>query len=548
MQTMELAKKVQHRQLMLKVSHGLSDADLDDLKYMCGDIVGEAALEDVKSAVDLFTLLQYHGYLGPSCYNFLSKGLSSIGRNDLASMLPEEDVLVESYAGHCAGLPRSDCMLQHRMMLVAVADRMRREDIIKLLFVASGKVKVHDAGARVTDDAIGALQVLAGLEESSLLCCSGYSNLCDLLQQIGRSDLADLVVGFPRSVPKGFSMPSQALGLMIEVLRNKRKVYVYHQEKLGQMKEGNLEVIEEVHSVLLRICKQGLSARNPDNSCKTSTVKSLQHAFNSQYQFLQCIFSESSDGPLKHMESFDFVNDAFGRAGNHKTVESHACPVAESAHQTRRFILEISCEIVGKEKATKVHQLNEKIENGINICSGYGKHVSSLLSSMASLLSSASEKDIASEGYRTELMNIFLRHKNYLMGTFPLLAPHIQSIECLEDLSKIPLTELTQLITSPANLDSTLKGLVPMVTVPSYAILLNLLCSSCGYVNSKEVLQNLVDYLHLPGHIAGAKEFVEKCAAALYNHVANFRQGIMDLDELCAPLITQLINPNRKLL
>lgn len=531
--------KLQHRQLMLKVSHDLSDADLGDLKYMCGDIIGEAALEEVKSAIGLFTLLECHGYLGPSCYNFLSKGLSSIGRNDLASMLPGEDKLMESYAGECAGPPRSDCMLKHRMMLVAVADRMRRGDIVKLMFVASGKVKVHDTSARVTDDAIGALQVLAGLEESSLLCCSGnYSNLCDLLQQIGRSDLADLVAGFPRSVRQGFTMQSQALGLMIEVLRNKRRVYIFHQEKLCQMKDGKHEVIRDIHSMLLGICEKGLCA-NPEIGCTASTVKSLQRAFNSQYQFLQCILSESR--PLKHMESFDFITDAFGRVGNHKTMESHTCPVADSAHQTRRFILEISCEIVGKEKATKVHQLNEKIENGINICSGYGRHISSFLSCLASLLSLLSERKIADDSYRTELMNIFLTHKNYLMGTFPMLAPRIRSIECLEEFSKISQTELLQLTTLPADL----KGVVPMVTVPSYAILLNLLCSSSGYVDSEEVLQNLVDYLHLPGHVAGAKEFVERCAAALYNHVASFRQGIMDLDELCAPLITELINPSR---
>ena len=439
-----LARKIEHRQLMLKVSHDLSEADFDDLKYLCGDIIAKP-LEAVTCATRLFELLQYHGQLGPGCYNFLGKALSSIGRKDLASLLPQDEKLIEYYKFD--GFPMSsECKLKHRMALVAVADRLRKEDIIKLLFVTSGKVKVREKSAEVTDDAIGALQVLAGLEESSLLCCSSYSNLCDLLQQIGRRDLADLVMGFPSGVPQAFTMHNQAFALMIEVLRNKRKSYLFHLEKLSQMKDGNHKIVQEIHSMLLSICEQHLSSRNPESSCTSSAVRSLQHAFDSQYQFLQCILAEHSDGrPLKHMESFNFVNDAFGRIIDHKNMETLVCPLADSAHQTRRFILEVSCEVIGKEKVTKVHQLNEKIEKGINICSGYGRHISSLLSCLAGLLSSVAEKRVTIDNYQMDLMDIFKRHKNYLMGTFPKLAPRIQSVECLDDLSKISQTELLQI-------------------------------------------------------------------------------------------------------
>ena len=531
-----LARKMEHKELMLKVSHDLSKADFNDLKYWCDDIIAEAALEKVTCATRLFTLLQYHGLLGPGCYNFMSKALSSIGRKDLASLLPQDEKLIEYYKFD--GLS-SECVLKHRLALVAVAKRLRKEDIHNLLFVTSGKVK----SAEVTDDAISSLQVLAGLEESSLLCCF---NLCDLLQQIGRRDLADLVTGFPSGVPQAFTMHNQAFALMLEVLRNKRKLYLFHLQKLSQMKDGNHKIVQEIHSMLLSICEQHLSSRNPESSCTSSAVKSLQHAFDSQYQFLQCILVEHSDGrPLKHMEIFNFVNDAFGRIIDHKNMETLVCPLADSAHQTRMFILEVSCEVIGKEKVTKVHQLNEKIEKGINICSGYARHVSSVLSCLAGLLSSVAEKRVTIDSYQMDLMDIFKRNKNYLMGTFPKLAPRIQSVERLDDLSKISQTELSQLTT---NLDDTLMGLVTMVAVPCYTILLNLLCSSHGQANANEVLQNLVDYLRLPSHIAGAKEFVERCATALDNHVASFQHDIIELDELCAPLITELINPSKHLL
>lgn len=536
-----LARKIQHRQLMLKIGQKLGDADLGDLKYLCEDIVGESALGEVNSCTDLFTLLQYHGHLGPGSYNFMSRGLISIGRHDLALMLPESE---ESFTIECSGdaLPsKSDCELKHRMMLVAVADRMRREDIVKLLYVTSGRVRVADNGVKVTGDAIGALQVLAGLEESNLLCCSSYSVLCDLLQQIGRSDLADLIIGFPRNIPQGFTVKNQTLGLMMEVLRSRRKDYIFHRERLGRIMDGNNEVMRAIHSLVLGVCVNSLETRCAPTSTH-STMRLIQSAFESQHRFLQCTVSNSDCKYMEHKASVNFVNNTFDSVSDHKTVESHICPVADSAHQTRKFILEISCEIIGKEKATKVHQLNDRIENGINICSGYAKHVSCLLSSLAGLLSSASKKQINIDCYEKQLMEILVRHRNYLIGTFPSLAPHIQS-GSLDDLSKISQAELSTL-----PLNNPFSGLVAMVSVPSYAILLNLLSSLNGHVNSEEVLGNLVDYVRLSSHFSGILEFVPKCATALSSHIACFRQDIIELDDLCAPLITELINPCREVL
>lgn len=536
-----LARKIQHRQLMLKVSQRLGEADLGDLKYLCADIVGESALGDVKTPTDLCTLLQYHGHLGPGTYDFLSRALSSIGRDDLASMLPESE---ESTFECCAALPtKNDCELKHRMMLVAVADRMRQEDIVKLMYVTAGKIRAADNGAKVTGDAIGALQVLAGLEESNLLCCSSYSVLCDLLQQIGRSDLADLVVGFPRNVPQSFSVKNQALGLMMEVLRSRRKEYIFHQERLDKIVDGSQEVMEAIHSMLLGVCVSSLKTRSAP-TCTRSTIRSIQSAFESQYRFLQCTCTVSNSNSIKHKESVSFVNSTLVGASNHTSTESHVCPVADSAHQTRKFILEVSCEIIGKAKATKVHQLNDRIENGINVCSGFAKHVSCLLSHLASLLSSASQKQIDIDCYRKELMDIFESHRSYLVGTFPSLGPYINS-GSLDEISQAELATTTLL---PSTLNQSFSGLVSMVTVPSYAILLNLLSTLNGSVNSEEVLGNLVDYVRLPTHFSGIQEFIPRTAAALSDDIASFRKDIIELDDLCAPLITELINPCKEVL
>ena len=530
------ARKFQHRQLMIRISQRLSDSDLSDLKYLCGDIVPESALGSVKFPTDLFTLLQYHGYLGPGTYSFVKKGLSAIGRDDLASMLPELEEGVSQCSGEGSSLlPKSECELKHRMMLLAIADRMRKDDILKLMYVSTGKVKGSSNDTKVTDDAIGALQVLAGLDESNFLCCSSYSVLCDLLQQIGRRDLADIVVGFPGSVPQGFTVKGQALGLMMEVLRNKKNLYLTHQEKLGRMRDGDSEIVQQIHLMLLRECTKCLGTRKAP-TCTASTIRSLQSAFKSQHKFLQVV-SEIKCQQIKHRKKFKFA-DAFG--SKHKVLESDICPVADSAHQARRFILEVSCELIGREKATKVHQFNDEIEHGINICSGYGKHISSLLHHLTSLLSSVSKKEINIEHYKKELTEIFTNHQNYMIGSFPLLASYTQS-ENIEDLTKISLGELVKLIALPSTLN--FFGLVAMVTIPSYAILLNLFASLGGQdIDSDQVLGELVDYVHHASHLLGSKEFIQRCALSLHEQVSCFKQNIIELDDLCAPLIKELVS------
>lgn len=518
---------------MIRISQGLDGSDLNDLKYLCGAVAPESALENVETSTDLFTLLQYHGSLGPGCYDFIKTSLLSIGRNDLASILPNSQENDVQY--RCDVQPKDYSPVKHRSMLVTIADRLRREDIVKLVYISTGKVKISDSTGQLGDSVLAALQILAGFEEANLLQCGSYSVLGDLLRQIGRCDLADFVVGFPRYVLPGFTMKGQALTFKMKVLLNKKSVYFFHNEMLGAIKSGDNDALQHIHSAVLEVCESGLDSRCEQSrmSC-TNNIQLLRNAFDSQYKFLQCVISNHMH--LKHKQMFLFVNKAFD---DDEVTGPYPCPVAETAHQVRRYVLEVSCEIIGKEKATKVHQLNHKIECGINICSRFAKHIFSLLSTLANLLSAVSLKT-SKKDYKTELLDIIVNHKIYITAAFPSLLPYVKS-EILQDVLKVlqePSISMPECISKEVEF----SGVIAMIVIPAYSILLNLFGSLSGHtIDPEEILRKLAEYVHSANHIAGSKEYVTKCAAALYDAISCFKHDIIELDDLCAPLIRQLV-------
>lgn len=520
-----VAERLQHRQLMVTISQRLSDSDLSDLKYLCGDTVPELALEKVQVPTDLFTVLQHHGYLSAKQYKFLEGCLLSIGRHDLASVLPDsQEVPVYQKCTSAAvrqesvAVPPREWEFQHRIMLVSIAERLRAEDISKLAYITSGKVSSYGEVSSVT-----ALQIITKFDSGSL-CCGSYMSLSDLLLKIGRSDLSDLVSGFPRNVLPKFSAKNQAFHLMMEVLRSKRSVYTLHLEKLRSMKDGDDEIIQHIHSLLLGTGLKGLSIRSSPTSV-SEVVKSLKSAFDSQYDFMQCTVEFQT---LKYKPMFNFVNDSFG-CDDCCVKGSYPCLVAESAHQARKFILEVSSEVIGKEKTVEINELNYKIERGINVCSKYAKHILSLLSSLSGLLSAVSNSEVDIKPFRKELADIFTCHQDYIASVFP-------SLDCSVDNLSVSL-----LNTSPWDIQ--FHGSIAMLAVPSYVILLNLIAVCNGHTisNLEEIFKRMVDFMCHSDHIVGSKEFIQKCAASLHENVACFGRDVIELDSLCAPLISELV-------
>ncbi|XP_023281317.1 FAS-associated death domain protein-like [Seriola lalandi dorsalis] len=73
--------------VLLKISDQLSSENLDNMKFLCRDMIGKKDLEKVTTGSKLFLLLMERGKLGPDNTECLSKLLTDIERKDLSDKL-----------------------------------------------------------------------------------------------------------------------------------------------------------------------------------------------------------------------------------------------------------------------------------------------------------------------------------------------------------------------------------------------------------------------------------------------------------------------------
>ncbi|XP_020796306.1 protein FADD [Boleophthalmus pectinirostris] len=73
--------------LLLDISSGLSDKDLESLKYLCGDVIGKRDREKCTTGTQLFQILTERGKLGPDNTGYLCDLLTEVKRLDLCEKL-----------------------------------------------------------------------------------------------------------------------------------------------------------------------------------------------------------------------------------------------------------------------------------------------------------------------------------------------------------------------------------------------------------------------------------------------------------------------------
>ncbi|KAF3833217.1 hypothetical protein F7725_026882 [Dissostichus mawsoni] len=100
---------LQYNSLLLYISNQLTDKQLEDLKFLCRDMLGKRELEKISSGVRFFQLLTERGKLGADNTDCLSRFLTEIHRQDLArdKLGIASEVIVENLGRNWRKLGRS---------------------------------------------------------------------------------------------------------------------------------------------------------------------------------------------------------------------------------------------------------------------------------------------------------------------------------------------------------------------------------------------------------------------------------------------------------
>ena len=190
---------------LIKISQVLSKDDLKNLIFACGDVLPPAAADKVTAGTDLFHELKQRGRLGPSNYGYLREQLMVVGRDDLASTLPDQvDVFDEENDGSktyfcCVGNPEDhiipanlqlhpagrDATYSYRMLLMYLSEQITNEEAQKLAFVMCPEL---------CDESVTPFGFIRYLSRNRDITSASFVDiLSSSLNVIGRIDLAQFV-------------------------------------------------------------------------------------------------------------------------------------------------------------------------------------------------------------------------------------------------------------------------------------------------------------------------------------------------------------------
>ena len=189
----------EHYAQLIKISLMLSKDDLKNLIFAYGDVLPSAAANKVTAGTDLFRELKQRGRLSPSNYGCLKERLVTIGREDLASMLPDPvnvsdgekdgryfpaEVNIAANLRACAE-GASDAAYSYRMLLLHLSEQITNEEVQKVAFVMCPEL---------CDESIDALGLIRYLSNNrDITSISFLKLLSSTLIIIGRTDLAQFL-------------------------------------------------------------------------------------------------------------------------------------------------------------------------------------------------------------------------------------------------------------------------------------------------------------------------------------------------------------------
>ena len=573
-----------YHSLLTSLSQRLSKDDLKNLTFSCGDVLPLSAAEKITAGTDFFRELQQRGHLGPTNYDYLREKLVLVGRNDIASELPDQFEILfgqesdrSTYFGFFASravpvtVPINFQMpkccppnVAHRMLSVRLYEQLTSEDLKNLGFLMCPS---HD------QDQITALELANLLErEESMSYLSSY------LEAIGRVDLTQFLNSLkaPQALLSSLSGSQQQLNLKICLLfHSKHQSYDLNMRTLAEVAgDENYRIqllnplMKQVNesfscsSVLplaqdLQVALQNWSHSDSfDSLFRTSLLKIVD--FTEAYVARARLFEISEEVHLEPLQkinekchesyqAFDSLMDLFKwspgvRSELRKNTEHRTTPFGTPADPACQYILELCQEICQCSEIRQEKQIIEKqlhtLYNIFTCCCCYVvllRWLATLLCLSTSLPAVGNPLDLSK--HKDLLLAIVERNKDDIICLYHFIsqiAGHDfmrKVAPLLETVGVSPPTEENQSPELPA-----MNGLLLFFHV----FLIKLLAvASLGPDCIGKYDAHLTDH-PFKSHTSYVSYVTMISAAAMKRQVDIFREKALAEDRLCKYLITTL--------
>nr|XP_033783748.1 FAS-associated death domain protein [Geotrypetes seraphini] len=127
------------RTLLHSISTRLSSDELDNLKFLCRENIGKRKLENVKSGIDLFSILLEQREISPDSVDFLFNLLKNLKRGDLVEQLEQFE---KNGPGNVAKEPEAQEREHLRIAFLVICDNVGRnwKMLLRRLGVSEAKL------------------------------------------------------------------------------------------------------------------------------------------------------------------------------------------------------------------------------------------------------------------------------------------------------------------------------------------------------------------------------------------------------------------------
>ena len=337
--------------LLISLSQRLSKEDLKSLVFSCGDVLPRSAADSITAGTDLFRELNQRGHLGPSNYDYLRDNLELVGRNDLASLLPDQFEIMFDEAGATektrfgyvsnpevpAVHPMSFQLAKftsapsvtNRMFLLHLSEQLTSEELEKLAYLMC---------PQQCNDQFTAAKFRLGLADllekgENVISLQFIHLLSTCLDAIGRADLAQHLCSLigPQVLLSSFSTSQQQLDLKISLLfHSKHQSYDFHMRALDMLERDDnyrVRLLEPMmkgvyesycHSSVLPIAQNlqtVLQNWNHPDDLNELIQASLLKIFDFNQAYMTRIrFLENQDSRKLHLERLHQINSKCSKA------------------------------------------------------------------------------------------------------------------------------------------------------------------------------------------------------------------------------------------